>query len=244
MLVLAGLGVSDEKGITLEELEEAKSADYVFVELYTNIWRGNISNLEKIIGKKVEVLKRKNLEENVSDIVDLAKDKKVLIFVPGDPLVATTHSSIILECVKRQVDYKVLHNSSIFSVICETGLHIYKFGQVVTIPLKEKISTKPLSVINAILENKKRGLHTLCLLDIDIENNKFLEVSDAVRFLLENNLVKEDEKIIVASSLGTKDRKIVWKEAKNILSLDFDLPTVIIIPGVLHFSEKEILERL
>ena len=244
MLVLAGLGISDEKGITLEELDEAKSADYVFIELYTNVWRGNIGNLEKIIGKRIVVLKRKNLEESISEIVDLAKDKKILIFVPGDPLVATTHSSIILECIKRGVDYKIIHNSSIFSAICETGLHIYKFGQTVTIPLKEKIFTKPISVINAILENKKRGLHTLCLLDIDVENSKFLGINDAIRFLTENNLVREDEKIIVASSLGTRNRKIVWKEAKNILLLDFDLPAVIIIPGVLHFSEREILERL
>jgi len=244
MLVLAGLGISDEKGLTLEELEEVKNADYIFLELYTSIWNGNVENLEKIIEKKIHVVRRKDLEEDVNKIVNLAKNKKVVIFVPGDPLVATTHSSIILECMKNGIDYKILHNSSIFSAICETGLHIYKFGQAVTIPMKEKISTLPLSVINAILENKKRGLHTLCLLDIDVENNKFLKVDEAVKFLLENSLVEKEEKIIVVSSLGTKNRKIVRKKAKDILSLSFDLPAVIVIPGKLHFSEKEILERL
>jgi diphthine synthase len=244
MLVLAGLGISDEKGITLEEVEEAKNADYIFLELYTNIWKGSVENLEKIIEKKIHILRRKDLEEDVNKIVNLAKNKKVIIFVPGDPLVATTHSSIILECMKNGIDYKILHNSSIFSAICETGLHIYKFGQAVTIPMKEKISTLPLSVINTILENKKRGLHTLCLLDIDVENNKFLEIDEAVRFLLENNLVEKEEKIVVVSSLGTKNKRIVWKEAKDILSLNFDLPAVIVIPGKLHFSEKEMLEKL
>jgi len=244
MLVLAGLGISDEKGLTLEELEEVKNADYVFIELYTSIWSGSVEILEKIIEKKVHILKRKDLEEDVSKIVDLAKNKKVVIFVPGDPLVATTHSSIILECMKNGIDYKILHNSSIFSAICETGLHIYKFGQAVTIPMKEKTSTLPLSTINAILENKKRGLHTLCLLDIDVENNKFLKVEEAVKFLLENNLVEKEEKIIVVSSLGTKNRKIVWREVRDVLSLNFDLPAVIIIPGKLHFSEKEMLEKL
>jgi len=244
MLVLAGLGISDEKGLTLEELEEVKNADYVFIELYTSIWSGSVEILEKIIEKKVHILKRKDLEEDVSKIVDLAKNKKVVIFVPGDPLVATTHSSIILECMKNGIDYKILHNSSIFSAICETGLHIYKFGQAVTIPMKEKTSTLLLSTINAILENKKRGLHTLCLLDIDVENNKFLKVEEAVKFLLENNLVEKEEKIIVVSSLGTKNRKIVWREVRDVLSLNFDLPAVIIIPGKLHFSEKEMLEKL
>jgi len=244
MLVLAGLGISDEKGITLEELEEARNADHIFLELYTSIWKGSVENLEKIIEKKIHILRRKDLEEDVNKIVNLAKNKKVIIFVPGDPLVATTHSSIILECMKNGIDYKILHNSSIFSAICETGLHIYKFGQAVTIPMKEKISTLPLSVINTILENKKRGLHTLCLLDIDVENNKFLEIDEAVRFLLENNLVEKEEKIVVVSSLGTKNKRIVWKEAKDILSLNFDLPAVIVIPGKLHFSEKEMLEKL
>ena len=244
MLVLAGLGISDEKGITLEELEEARNADHIFLELYTSIWKGSVENLEKIIEKKIHILRRKDLEEDVNKIVNLAKNKKVIIFVPGDPLVATTHSSIILECMKNGIDYKILHNSSIFSAICETGLHIYKFGQAVTIPMKEKISTLPLSVINTILENKKRGLHTLCLLDIDVENNKLLEIDEAVRFLLENNLVEKEEKIVVVSSLGTKNKRIVWKEAKDILSLNFDLPAVIVIPGKLHFSEKEMLEKL
>jgi len=244
MLILAGLGISDEKGLTLEELEEVRNADYVFLELYTSIWNGNVKNLEKIIEKKIHILRRKDLEEDVNKIVDLAKNKKVVIFVPGDPLVATTHSSIILECMKNGIDYKILHNSSVFSAICETGLHIYKFGQAVTIPMKEKISTLPLSVINTILENKKRGLHTLCLLDLDIENDKFLRVDEAVTFLLQNNLVEKGEKIVVVSSLGTKNRKIVWKEAKDILSLNFDLPAVIVIPGKLHFSEKDMLEKL
>jgi len=244
MLVLAGLGISDEKGLTLEELEEVRSADHIFLELYTSIWKGSVENLEKIIGKKIYILRRKDLEEDVNKIVNLAKSKKVVVFVPGDPLVATTHSSIILECMKNGIDYKILHNSSIFSAICETGLHIYKFGQAVTIPMKEKISSLPLSIINAILENKKRGLHTLCLLDTDVENNKFLKVDEAVKFLLENSLVEKEEKIIVASSLGTQNKKIVWKEAKDIISLNFDLPAVIVIPGELHFSEREILERL
>jgi len=243
MLVLAGLGISDEKGLTLEELEEVRNADYVFLESYTSIWKGNVENLEKIIEKKIHILRRKDLEEDVNKIVDLAKNKKVVIFVPGDPLVATTHSSIILECMKNGIDYKILHNSSIFSAICETGLHIYKFGQPVTIPMKEKISNLPLSTINAVLENKKRGLHTLCLLDIDVEKNKFLKVDEAVEFLLENNLVEKEEKIIVVSSLGTKNRKIVWKEAKDFISSNFDLPAVIVIPGKLHFSEKEMLEK-
>ena len=243
MLVLAGLGISDEKGITLEGLEEARSSDLVFLELYTSIWHGSIENLERIVGKEIQILKRKDLEEEVHKILELASHKKIMIFVPGDPLVATTHSSIILECMKSGIEFKVIHNSSIVSTICETGLHIYKFGQIVTIPLRERI-IEANSVINAIVENKRRGLHTLCLLDIDAESNKYVEVKEAVRFLLENRVIDEDEKLVVGCCLGSARKKILWKKAREVLLLDLPLPAVIVIPGRLHFSEKEMLEKL
>jgi len=242
--VLAGLGISDERGITLEEIEEAKDADMLFIELYTNIWHGSIERLEKLVGKRIDVLKRKDLEEDVDRILNFAIDKKIIIFVPGDPLVATTHTSIILECIKRGIEVKIIHNSSIFSAVCATGLHIYKFGQSITIPLREKIVSKVDSILNIVKENKKRGLHTLCLLDIDVENNSFLTVGEGIKFLIENDLIKGEDRLIVASCLGTKNERIVWKEAKHLLFEDFKLPAVIVIPGDLHFSEKEFLENI
>ena len=242
MLILAGLGISDERGITLEELEEAKDSDYVFIELYTNIWLGSVEKLEKIIGRKVQILKRKDLEEESGKIISLAKDKKVIIFTPGDPLVATTHSSLLIECMKNKIDFKVLHNSSIISAVCETGLHSYKFGPPVTIPLKERVNFVS-SIIETIEQNKKRGLHTLCLLDIDLECNKFLEVGEALKFLLENRAVERKEKIIIASRLGSTNKKILWGNAEDLIDVKADLPAVIVIPGSLHFSEREMLER-
>lgn len=241
MLILAGLGISDEKGITIEELEVAKKSDYVFIELYTNIWLGNVENLERMIGKEVKVLRRSDLEEGSEKIVSLAKDKKVVIFVPGDPLVATTHSSLIAECMKRKVDFKVIHNSSIISAICETGLHSYKFGPSITIPLKERAKFVG-SVIDVIKQNKGRGLHTLCLLDIDLESNKLLGVGEAVKFLIESGVVNDGEKIVVASCLGSDRRKILWREARYLIDAIVELPAVIVVPGDLHFSEREILE--
>jgi diphthine synthase len=241
MLVLAGLGISDEKGITLEEIEEAKSADYLFIELYTSIWHGRLQNLERIVGKKIGILRRRDLEEESDRILRLAVDKKVVIFVPGDPLVATTHSSLIIECKKRGIDFKILHNSSILSAVCETGLHAYKFGPSVTIPLKERTKNKLESIVELIKQNKERGLHTLCFLDVDIEANKFLKVCDAIKFLVESKIIEEEEKIVVASCIGTDKQKFIWKEAKSLTDLQVDLPAVIIIPGNLHFSEREML---
>ena len=39
-LVFIGLGLDDEKGITLRGLDEARSADLVFAELYTSALPG------------------------------------------------------------------------------------------------------------------------------------------------------------------------------------------------------------
>jgi diphthamide biosynthesis methyltransferase len=80
-------------------------------------------------------------------------------------------------------------------------------------------------------------------LDIDLENNRFLEIKDAIKFLIENKAIDEREKIIVASCIGTSNQKIIWKEAKNLIDIEIPLPAVIVVLGKLHFSEREALEK-
>ncbi len=249
MLVLIGLGLWDEKDLTLRGIEEAKSSDKVYFEPYTSIWKGNIQKLKKIVGKKVVLLRRKDLEENLNKILEEAKNQKISILVGGDPLVATTHSSIILEAKKKNVEIRIVHNASIVSAIAESGLHIYKFGRIVTIPLKEKFSDLPKSVYDGIKENKERNLHTLCLLDVDFEKKEFLKVKDALKILLQmedefkEGVISEDSKIIVLSCLGNNS-KIVFDKIKNLLQKDFELPACLIIPSTLHFTEEEFLALL
>ena len=167
MLVLIGLGLWDEKDITLRGIEEAKSSDEVYLEPYTTIWKGDVKKLEQIVGKKICLLKRRDLEENVEQILSRAEKLKISILVGGDPLIATTHSSILLEARKRGIETKIVHNASIISAIAECGLQIYRFGKPVTIPLPEKVEL-PKSVYDTIRENLQRNLHTLCLLDVDL----------------------------------------------------------------------------
>ena len=45
-LVFVGLGLFDEKDISLRGLKELKSADFIFAELYTSLMQGlNVKNL-------------------------------------------------------------------------------------------------------------------------------------------------------------------------------------------------------
>jgi len=246
MLILAGLGLFDEKDLTIREIEEAKKADKVFVELYTSKWHGSLEKLEETIGKKVEILKREDLEEKNEKIIESAKFGRVLIFVVGDPLVATTHISLIQEARKMGIKTKVIHNASIISAIAETGLHMYKFGPSVTIPFPEKTKGKlPESVYDVIKMNRARGLHTLCLLDVIDE--KVMEPKEAIEILLnlenarKENVIKEDLGIVIFSKAGSEEAKIVFNSIKKLRGKKFDVPAVIIIPGILHFTEREFL---
>lgn len=238
MLYIIGLGLNDEKDLTLKALEIAKKCE-CFIELYTSEWKGSVKNLEELTGKKVKILKRKDLEENLESILERAKRNDIVIFVPGDPLVATTHIDIVLEAKKKRIKTKIIHNASIYSAIGETGLQIYKFGKTATIPLSGKMA----NVKQTVKTNKKHGLHSLLLLDLDKEVNIFLHVNDALKMLLKEKIVSETDMLIVFSNAGG-DSKIHYDTVKSLIWKNIETPAAIIIPGKLHFKEKEFLEML
>ncbi len=217
MLILIGLGLT-EKGISLEGLEEARKADKCYLEVYTSLWKGD---LEKLVGE-VEVVDRKDVEEG--DLVEQAKEKNIALLIPGDPLAATTHIELLIEAKKKGVEVCVIHASSIFSAIGETGLQLYKFGRTTTIPS----DGVPKSVRDVIKMNKKLGLHTLLILDPGLPVEKALA------------MLNIREKVVVAH-FGEKTR-IVYRRPETIKN--FPEPAVIVVVGDLHFKEKEYLEML
>lgn len=241
-LSLVGIGLFDENDLSLKAVEEARNSDKIYIELYTSKWYGNLGNLKKIVGRDVLELKRKDLEEDSRKIIDEANSKKVVIFVQGDPLVQTTHSSLLLEAKKLGIVTQVIHNASILSAVAETGLHVQKFGHYITIPFPEKTKGKlPESVFEVIKENKKRGFHTLCLLDVIAEDNKYMTISEGLKILL-GNVVKDDERIVAFAKAGNKP-KTAYDTVSNLIDRGIsDIPAVIIILGKLHFTEKEYLE--
>lgn len=243
-LALIGLGLFDEKDLSLRAIEEAKSSDKVYIELYTSKWHGNLKNLKKIIRKEITRLTRKDLEENSSKILEESKRKKIVVFVEGDPLIATTHSSLIMEAKKLGVKTKVIHNASIISAIGETGLHAYKFGPIITIPFPEKTKGKPPeSIFETIIENGKRGLHTLCLLDITTEENKYISTTQGLQILLSGKIITSEDKLVVFAKAGSDKPLLFYDTVNNLIKNNImDIPAVIIIPRELHFTEKEYLE--
>src|SRR6059036_2386173 len=95
-LVFIGLGLDDERGITLRGLDEARSADVVFAELYTSALPGaSLEAVEKLIDRKIRRLTRPEVEDGKVLLAAAAKGA-VAFLVPGDPMTATTHVDLRL----------------------------------------------------------------------------------------------------------------------------------------------------
>jgi len=246
MLYLVGLGINGD--ITLEGLKATKSCDEILYEAYTSIIdEKKIRKIEELVGKKFRKICREDLEEKVHEILNKCLHQNICILIPGDPLVATTHISIILEAHKMKIPYRIIHNSSIFSSICEVGIQIYKIGQVVSIPLKQK-EFDPRSFYDLIERNLKQGLHTLILLEAQDKDN-FVSIREAIQRILElsrerNGLINENSLAVGIARLGFDDQIIKFGRIKEIENIDFGGPPhALIILGKLHFMEEEALRR-
>lgn len=250
MLILIGLGLWDERDLTIRGFETARKADKVYIETYTSKWSGSVKNLEKILEKEIIQLKRKDLEEKANKLIEEAKNSMIAILVSGDPLIATTHSSLLTEARKKGIETKVIHNASIYSAIAETGLHIYKFGASATIPFPERTSEiVPFTTYETLKNNKRKGLHTLLLLDLIVEKKKIMTLNEAMKIMLKTEeamkkrVFTEDTFIVIFGRAGSENPLIAYGKVKDLINKDFgNPPFVIIVPGKLHFTEKEYLE--
>ena len=247
-LVFIGLGLNDEKGITVKGLEETKSADQVFMEQYTNLMADfSLARFEALCGKKVQVVSRRTLEEeNGKVILEAAKVGKTVFLVPGDPFIATTHITLRIDAEKQGIKTRIVHGTSIMSTIVSlSGLHNYKFGKTVTVPFPENFSETP---YNVIAQNKKAGLHTLCLLDLNANENLFLSINQAIKMLREVeekkklDAVTPDTVAVGIARAGGSNPTLKADFIKDLANYDFGQPPYsLIFPGELHFMEVDSL---
>ncbi|MEM3047344.1 MAG: SAM-dependent methyltransferase, partial [Candidatus Bathyarchaeia archaeon] len=114
-LVFVGLGLAGERGMTLRGLDETLEADLVFAEFYTSpVPNDLLPRLKALTRREVAVLGRSQLEEEMGRLVlEAAKGRKVVLLVPGDPLIATTHVSLRLAAFKQGIQTRVVNAPSI-----------------------------------------------------------------------------------------------------------------------------------
>ncbi|MCS7115902.1 MAG: diphthine synthase [Nitrososphaerota archaeon] len=249
-LTFVGLGLRGVESLTLEGLDTIKVADVVYLEVYTNpLSESSIDNIQRFLNREVKVVKREFVEDGRA-IIDQAKIYNVVLISMGDPMIATTHMDLRVRAEMNGVKTRVIHNSSILTALPgETGLHTYKFGKVVT--MTRSASTPITTVYQTIYNNLLMGLHTIVLLEYDYYSNFFLKPQDALRSLLQmedilkQNIFDRDTFVIVASRIGNPDQNILAGRLDDLLRKDFgNPPHTLIIPGELHFTEKEALKIL
>ncbi|KWU46743.1 Diphthine synthase isoform b [Rhodotorula sp. JG-1b] len=168
MLYLVGLGLHDEKDVTVRGMEAIKGSERVYLEAYTSILGVGKERLEAFYGKEVVVADRDMVEMDSDEILRDADKVDVAFLVVGDPFGATTHSDLLLRADALSIPYTVIHNASVMNAVGALGLALYNYGQTVSIPFFTD-SWRPDSWLERVRENLRLGLHTLCLLDIKVK---------------------------------------------------------------------------
>src|SRR3989344_428372 len=96
MLYLIGLGLS-KNSLSSEAQEIVEKSHKVYLENYTVEFPYSLEELEKQLGKKIILANRDAVESHLDDIIKEAKKQDVSILVYGNPLMATTHVTILQE---------------------------------------------------------------------------------------------------------------------------------------------------
>ena len=269
VLYLIGLGLCDEKNITLRGLEYIKSSDYIYMEYYTSILSVDKSKLESLYEKPIILADREMIESNFdSEILSKAKEHKVSLLVVGDPFSATTHMDLYLRCVREGVHGETVHNASILNAVGITGLSLYRFGETVSIPFFTE-KWRPYSFYEKICFNYIHNFHTLVLLDIKVkeiseenlikgkkiyEKPKFMSVNEGLNELIEasEKCEKEEYRGVIGleslcfglARIGSETQVIKCGKIKEVLHMDFGMPlhSIVICGKTLFSIEKEVFQ--
>ncbi len=232
-LNIIGLGLS-EKSVSLEGLELIKKSDFVYLDCYTS--KFDFKKFGKFVNKKI-ILADRDLVEKSDEILENSKKKEVSFLVVGEVFSATTHISLFLEAKKKGIKVRILNNASILTAVGVTGLDLYRFGRVASIPFENKNVKVPYEIFK---ENYKLGLHTLFLLDLN--KDKFMSINEGLEYLVNQGLNK-DLICVGCCKLGNEDFEIKKGKVRDLLKYKFKkFPQCFILIGKLHFMEEEVLE--
>lgn len=265
VLHLIGLGLGDEQDITLRGLSLVRAAGAAYLEAYTSILGVNHSALERLYGRSLTIADREFVEERADKILSDAAmlPGGAAFLVVGDPFGATTHTDLWMRAREAGIAVNVVHNASIVNAVGETGLQLYSFGQTISLCFWTE-TDRPTSYYSKLVNNRKQGLHTLCLLDIKVKEPsleslargkkvyqppRYMTMNQAVEQLLQiDNLLSvgeldEGSMAIAVARLGQKDQQIVYATLRYIMSANFGAPlhSLIIPARKLHFHEEEVL---
>lgn len=230
----------------MKGLEIVKKCAAVYLENYTSTLQCRVEALEKFYKKKIILADREFTEKDVEKIVEEAKTKDVAFLIVGDPFSATTHIELFKTAKKKNIAVTVIHNASILTAVGITGLQLYKFGKVTSLPFDNPHVETPYLVLK---DNLSLGLHTLFLLDLRPEQQKFMTIREAIEILerieekRKENIFRKNLHAVGCARVGSDNSVVRYGTMEELKKFDFGKPPYcLIIPGKLHFAEEEMLE--
>ncbi|KAG5189348.1 diphthine synthase [Tribonema minus] len=264
VLYFIGLGLGDEKDITVRGLEAVKGCRKVVLERYTSVLGVDKEKLEAFYGRPIIYADRETVESEAESIYESAATEDVAFLVVGDPFCATTHTDLMMRAHKLGIKVEVVHNASVMGAAASCGLQLYNFGHTVSLCLWDKeMDWTPSSFYEKVLYNRKGGMHTLCLLDIKVKEPDFAEmakgrvrylpprfmtIAQAVEQLLEVETERKagaytkDTMAVGLARLGQPSQLIVSGTLDELITVDFGAPLhSLVIAGETHPIEEEVL---
>lgn len=243
MLIFVGLGLYDERSITIEGQEAIQAADTVFAERYTATLTGaTVEDLEAFNDVAIEVRPREGVESDPKPMLAAAESETAALLVAGDPMVSTTHVDLRLRAHERGIDTRVVNGTSAQTAASSlTGLQNYRFGKATTLPFPNTHGKDdvPASVLETIDENRQRGLHTLVYLDIDADRETYLTADAAASLLSKPN---EDLLAVAIARAGCPSPVVRADSLSGLARVDFGQPLhLLVVPGTLHDMEAQAL---
>ncbi|EQD73770.1 diphthine synthase [mine drainage metagenome] len=251
-LCFVGLGLRDERDLSLRALETLRGCHRVFLEEYTSrSTPGTVERLEALLGRPVELLDRADVEAETPILSALAAQEKVALVVVGEPFAATTHVSLRLAAQDHGHRWKVLHNASILTAGPSlAGLSLYKFGRTCSLPTPHE-NYRPRSPYEVLAQNTRAGSHSLVLLDLDPGASRYLSAPEALRLLASletewhEGVLPPGRRVVALARVGSDDPQVVVGPWEEVSRADLGPPLhALILPGEpLHFIEEDALSR-
>ena len=246
MLSFIGLGLYDERSLTIQGREALADADDVFAEFYTSHLAGTtVSKLETTHDIDIEVRDRAGVEQHPEPILDAAADGHAAFLTGGDPMISTTHVDLRLRAIDRGIDTRIIHGTTVQTAASSlTGLQNYRFGKATTLPFERSHGGAgvPESVLDTINANAERGLHTIVYLDIDRENDEYMTGDHAAALLNDAGLGRV---AVVIGQAGSDDPTVSGGRLATLRSQSFGDPLhLLVVPGDVHPMEEDALRTL
>ncbi|WP_306052571.1 diphthine synthase [Natronococcus wangiae] len=246
MLTFIGLGLYDERSITVEGREAVRDADRVYAEFYTSKLLGTtVEELESAHGVTIDVRIRAGVEQQPEDILEAAEREDIAFLTAGDTMISTTHVDLRLRAHDRGIETRVIHGVTAQTAASAlTGLQNYRFGKATTLPFPYAHGAEglPASVTETIADNRADGLHTVVYLDIKADRDEYMSADVGAELLAE---AYPDLVGVVVARAGSPDPLVAAGTMTELAERSFGDPLhLLVIPGECHLLEADALVEL